>query len=84
MFYDLLTSCMLIFIVVHTCTDLPNEFASIETASLLDRMIYILVRSPFEVQQMFSDLLRSRMLIFIAMHTCTDPQIEFVNKVAYC
>ena len=75
MFYELgPASRMLIFIDIHTCTDL-KKWNLQNTAKLFDRMTWNCVGWYIEVLEIFSDLLlASCILIFIVMHTCTDKK----------
>ena len=49
------------------------------TGNLLNRMMWNLEWEYFKIRRMLSDLLALCMLVFV--HTCTDPQKEFANKV---
>ena len=56
----------------------PKWICKRSTVNLLDRMMWSLVWWYFKVLRMITNLLALCMLIFIVVHTCTDPR----NKLA--
>ena len=81
MFYELgPASRMLIFIDIHTCTDL-KKWNLQNTAKLFDRMTWNFVGWYIEVLEIFSDLLlASCVLILIVMHKCTNKKTKKIAK----